>query len=199
MTRGVSDLLVVYLLARESGLLVATPDGPACALPVVPLFETIEDLDASAGIFERFLAHPITRRTLARCGRAGAADAAGDDRLQRQQQGRRHPREPLAPVPHAQRALADVADRAGVRVRVFHGRGGTISRGAGPTHRFLSALPPRAVDGELRMTEQGETIAQKYANRLTAAFNLELLRRRHDAATVMGQLARPSRRTRSSR
>jgi phosphoenolpyruvate carboxylase len=72
---------------------------------------------------------------------------------------------------------------------VFHGRGGTISRGGGPTHRFLSALPPRAVDGELRMTEQGETIAQKYANRLTAAFNLELLVAGTTAATVMGARA----------
>jgi phosphoenolpyruvate carboxylase len=60
-------------------------------------------------------------------------------------------------------------------VRFFHGRGGTISRGAGPTHRFINALPHSSLQGDLRLTEQGETIAQKYANRLNAAYNLELL------------------------
>jgi phosphoenolpyruvate carboxylase len=62
-----------------------------------------------------------------------------------------------------------------VRIRFFHGRGGTIGRGAGPTHRFLQALPPGALGGDLRLTEQGEIIAQKYANRVTAAHHLELL------------------------
>ena len=62
-----------------------------------------------------------------------------------------------------------------MRVRFFHGRGGTISRGAGPTHRFINALPHSSLQGDLRLTEQGETIAQKYANRLNAAYNLELL------------------------
>jgi len=175
MTRGLSDLLAVYLLARGGGLLEDSPDGATCALPVVPLFETIDDLERSAGILERFLAHPITRRTLARGTQAGHtpiqevmigySDSNKDGGI-------------VASLWHlyrAQRALADVARGAGVGLRVFHGRGGTISRGAGPTHRFLSALPPGSVDGELRMTEQGETIAQKYANRLTAAFNLELL------------------------
>ncbi len=71
--------------------------------------------------------------------------------------------------------LARAAAGAGVRIRFFHGRGGTISRGAGPTHRFLDALPPGSVAGDLRLTEQGEAIAQKYANRITAAHNLELL------------------------
>jgi phosphoenolpyruvate carboxylase len=75
----------------------------------------------------------------------------------------------------AQSALASLAAEAGVRIRFFHGRGGTISRGAGPTHRFLDALPAGTVNGDLRLTEQGETIAQKYANGVTANFNLELL------------------------
>jgi phosphoenolpyruvate carboxylase len=75
----------------------------------------------------------------------------------------------------AQEALAAVGQRNGVRIRFFHGRGGTISRGAGPTHRFLSALPPSSFQGDLRMTEQGETISQKYANLISAVYNLELL------------------------
>ena len=71
----------------------------------------------------------------------------------------------------AQQALAAVGREHGARLLFFHGRGGTISRGAGPTHRFLRALPHDSFAGSLRMTEQGETIAQKYANRLTAAFH----------------------------
>jgi phosphoenolpyruvate carboxylase len=71
--------------------------------------------------------------------------------------------------------LAETGRKHGVRIRFFHGRGGTISRGAGPTHRFINALPQSTLNGDLRLTEQGETIAQKYANRLNAAYNLELL------------------------
>jgi len=75
----------------------------------------------------------------------------------------------------AQKAMTNVAAEAGVSLRFFHGRGGTISRGAGPTHLFLDALPTGALQGDHRMTEQGETIAQKYANVSTATYHLELL------------------------
>ena len=75
----------------------------------------------------------------------------------------------------AQEAISSVGDDAGIQVRYFHGRGGTISRGAGPTHRFLESLPPQTLRGDVRLTEQGETIAQKYANQNTATFNLEIL------------------------
>jgi phosphoenolpyruvate carboxylase len=74
-----------------------------------------------------------------------------------------------------QSRLAEVGAQAGVHIQFFHGRGGTISRGAGPTHRFLEALPPGSLDGSIRLTEQGETIAQKYGNPGTARYNLELL------------------------
>ena len=75
----------------------------------------------------------------------------------------------------AQERLGSVASAAGVAVEFFHGRGGTISRGAGPTHRFLRGLPPRSFSGSIRITEQGETISQKYANRITAEHHAELL------------------------
>lgn len=75
----------------------------------------------------------------------------------------------------AQKAMTRVAAEAGVALRFFHGRGGTISRGAGPTHLFLDALPAGALQGDHRMTEQGETIAQKYADVPTATYHLELL------------------------
>jgi phosphoenolpyruvate carboxylase len=177
MTRDVSDLLVVYLLAREAGLCRLTPDGLVCQLPVVPLFETIADLEHSPAILQTFLAAPITQRSLAyhqaQQGSStpvqqvmiGYSDSNKDGGL-------------LASAWHlyrAQSALRTVGDAFGVRVRFFHGRGGSISRGAGPTHRFLRALPADTLRGDLRLTEQGEVIAHKYANLQTASHNLELL------------------------
>jgi phosphoenolpyruvate carboxylase len=177
MTRGCADLLVVYLFAREVGLLVETPDGPACPLPVVPLFETIEDLEASPHILAEYLAQPMVRRSLA----LQAARRGDDELVQQVMVGYSDSNKDggivasLWGLHHAQRALAQVGAAAGVRLRFFHGRGGTISRGGGPTRRFIRALPPPALRGDLRMTEQGETIAQKYANRINAVYQLELL------------------------
>ncbi|WNG52119.1 phosphoenolpyruvate carboxylase [Archangium minus] len=177
MTRSLSDLLVVYLLAREAGLASQTPEGLVCHLPVVPLFETIDDLKHSPGILSAFLEHPMTKRSLAWQQKAsgaahpvqqvmiGYSDSNKDGGILASQWG----------LYRAQEALAAVGQRSGVRIRFFHGRGGTISRGAGPTHRFLSALPPSSFQGDLRMTEQGETISQKYANLISAVYNLELL------------------------
>jgi phosphoenolpyruvate carboxylase len=177
MTRSVADLRVVYLFAREVGLLIDTPAGPACPLPVVPLFETIDDLEQSPAILAAFLDHPLTRRSLEEQRRisgerdlvqqvmVGYSDSNKDGGLVAS----------LWALYRAQAALAEVGRQHGVRVRFFHGRGGTISRGAGPTHRFIKALPAGALGGDLRVTEQGETVAQKYANRITAGYNLELL------------------------
>ena len=176
MTRDVSDLLGVYLLAREVGLMVETADGSACPLPVVPLFETIDDLQRSPVIFEQFLSHPITRRSLTiwpRTGRTnrptaqvmvGYSDSNKDGGILASLVGLRR----------AQSELAAVAERHGIGLRLFHGRGGTISRGAGPTHRFIRALPDGSLEGDLRVTEQGETISQKYAHQPSAIYNLEL-------------------------
>jgi phosphoenolpyruvate carboxylase len=177
MTRNVSDLLTVYLLAREGGLTVSHRDGLICRLPVVPLFETVEHLAQSAEVLDAFLAHPLTRRSL---------------EYQRVLEGAQTPIQQVMigysdsnkdggifashwQLYRAQERLAQVGRKQGVNIRFFHGRGGTISRGAGPTNRFLNALPPSTRIGDLRMTEQGETIAQKYANHITAVRNLELL------------------------
>jgi phosphoenolpyruvate carboxylase len=190
MTRDVSDLLAVYLFAREVGLDVDTPEGPACLLPVVPLFETIDDLRRSPAILRAFLDHPFTRRSLAvqqqrveaeqpvQQVMIGYSDSNKDGGLFAS----------LWNLHRAQAALAGVGAAAGVRIRFFHGRGGTISRGAGPMHRFIKALPHGALRGDLRMTEQGETIAQKYANRITAAYNLELLAAGVTRATLLERL-----------
>jgi phosphoenolpyruvate carboxylase len=177
MTHAASDLLNVYLLAREAGLVRSTPQGLVCEIPVTPLFETIEDLENSGRVLADFLAHPMTRRTLAHLQERekrphpvqevmiGYSDSNKDGGI-------------LAShwyLRKAQIRLAGVAKEAGIELRFFHGRGGTIGRGAGPTHVFLESLAPGTLRGEIRVTEQGEVIAQKYANRLTAATHLEHL------------------------
>ncbi|NVO17197.1 MAG: phosphoenolpyruvate carboxylase [Rhodoplanes sp.] len=177
MTRSVSDLLTPYLLAREAGLLIDTPLGPACLIPVVPLFETIGDLAHCDAIFDSFLSHPITRNTLehlrARDGKAvpecivmlGYSDSNKDGGILASHWA----------LHLAEEKLAGIGRERGVRVEFFHGRGGTIGRGAGPTHAFLDALPAGSLTGRLRVTEQGEVISQQYANRVTATFHLERL------------------------
>jgi phosphoenolpyruvate carboxylase len=175
MTRNLSDLLNVYVLAREVGLTINTPDGLVCRVPVVPLFETIDDLERSPDILRDFLSHPVTQRSLhyqqpdseqpVQQVMVGYSDSNKDGGIFAS----------LWTLYRAQDAMSEVGTSCGTHIRFFHGRGGTISRGAGPTHRFLRALPPASLNGNLRMTEQGETIAQKYANRLNAVYNLELL------------------------
>jgi len=176
MTRSASDLLAVYLLAREVGLLQQNDDGMYCPLQIVPLFETIDDLHRSPNILQAFLDFPMTKRSLEhqkkRFGQTkpvqqvmvGYSDSNKDGGIFAS----------LWSLYHAQAELAKIGEEGGIRICFFHGRGGTISRGAGPTHRFIKALPHLALQGRLRMTEQGESIAQKYANRITAAYNLEL-------------------------
>lgn len=173
MTRDVSDLLIVYTLAREAGLVRRIDGEMVCLMPVVPLLETVEDLERAPEILDAFLAHPITRTSLARQAdkpptqqvMIGYSDSNKDSGL-------------LASQWHlhrCQRALGEVARKHGIRLQFFHGRGGTPSRGSGPTHRFLEALPHGSLHGSLRLTEQGETIALKYANLGTATYNLETL------------------------
>ncbi len=175
MTRQLSDLLGVFLLAREAGLMDLTSSGLTCPLEVVPLFETMDDLDRSPGILKDFLNHPLTRRS----HRAqtpegkmpgqqvmlGYSDSNKDCGILAAQFA----------LQRAQTALTAVGRECAVNLCFFHGRGGTISRGAGPTHWFMAALPNGAMSGGFRMTEQGETIAQKYANIANATYNLELL------------------------
>jgi phosphoenolpyruvate carboxylase len=181
MTRGLSDLLVVYLLAREVGLAWHDSDGLVCSVPVVPLFETVDDLARSPEILHRFIEHPVTVRSLVHRGRrrvqqvmVGYSDSNKDGGILAAQWR----------IHQAQKALAAAGQSAGVEIMIFHGRGGTTSRGAGPTHRFLDAMPMGSLGGLFRLTEQGETIAQKYANQITATYNLELLQAGVTATTL---------------
>jgi phosphoenolpyruvate carboxylase len=187
MTRDVSDLLAVYLFAREAGLTIETDEGWACAMPVVPLFETIDDLERSPEILAAFLRHPMTKRSL----EAQRREAGHTELVQQVMVGYSDSNKDggtlasLWSVYRAEAALAKAGRDAGVRVRFFHGRGGTTSRGGGPEHRFVKAIHPDALGGDLRVTEQGEAIEQKYANRLFAVYNLELLAAGVTRATLL--------------
>jgi phosphoenolpyruvate carboxylase len=177
MTRSVSDLLSVYLLAREAGLTAGGSEDAYCLLPVVPLFETIGDLERSTGIMDAFLSHPMTQRTLKARRDAGITDGLTQQVMIGYSDSNKDGGilASLWNLYRAQQNLAAVGEKHGVRIVFFHGRGGTISRGAGPTHRFIDALPQGSIQGEMRVTEQGESITQKYANHITAVNNLELL------------------------
>lgn len=177
MTRSAEDLLAVYVLAREGGLMRYGEDGAYVPLPVVPLLETIEDLQRAPEILDAYLSHPVVERSLAKQAdlanleqpiqqvMVGYSDSGKDGGIVAS----------MWSLNRSQKALVEVGRRHGVLIRYFHGRGGTIGRGAGPTHRFVRALPPGSLQGSLRVTEQGETIRQKYANPMTGAHHLELL------------------------
>jgi phosphoenolpyruvate carboxylase len=196
MTRRLSDLLVVYVLAREAGLTRMLPEGLVCVLPVVPLFETLGDLEAGPEILGSFLEDSMTRRSLDflswNWGRerlplsqqvmVGYSDSNKDSGIVASQWG----------LQKAQSRLAQLGRDTGVRIRFFHGRGGTVSRGAGPTHRFLEALPNNSLSGAIRLTEQGETIAQKFGNFDTATYNLELLLAGVTATTIEHERSAPT-------
>jgi phosphoenolpyruvate carboxylase len=176
MTRSLSDLLTVYVLAREVGLANFDADGLICRMPVVPLFETLDDLNDGPQILADFLDHPATRRSVATRAAEhretptqqvmiGYSDSNKDGGILASQWA----------LHQAQLRMSAIGREHGVRIRFFHGRGGTISRGAGPTHRFLDALPHGTLDGDFRLTEQGETVGNKYATVVSATYHLELL------------------------
>ena len=167
MTRQLSDLLGVFLLAREAGLATPSDDGLFCQLEVVPLFETIDDLENAPAILDAFLSHPIVKHRHAPSQQLmlGYSDSNKDCGILSSGWA----------LHCAQQALSQTAAKHDITPRFFHGRGGTISRGAGPTHWFMAALPHGSLSGGFRMTEQGESIPQKYSNLANATYNLELL------------------------
>ncbi len=187
MTRTVSDLLIVYLLQREAGLMINTSDGLASRLHVVPLFETIDDLIHSPEILDQYLSHPITQNSL----KIQQQQSGSNSLVQQVMIGYSDSNKDggiLASqwyLYQAQSKLTQVGLKHGVKIRFFHGKGGSISRGAGPTHWFLRALPPGTINGDIRLTEQGETIERKYANKNNAVYNLELLTAGTLSATLL--------------
>jgi phosphoenolpyruvate carboxylase len=174
MCQSVSDMLEAALLLKESGLLDLShhePGGSGYApVGIVPLFETIDDLQHGARILEAALDVPIYRAMVRGRGETqeimlGYSDSNKDGGY-------------LAAnwaLYRAELDLVETARRTGIRLRLFHGRGGTIGRGGGPSYDAILAQPPGAVNGSLRLTEQGEVIAAKYAEPRTAHRNLESL------------------------
>jgi phosphoenolpyruvate carboxylase len=171
MCESVSDVLEVAVLLKEVGLFDPDgEDGPTCPVGISPLFETIEDLQGSAATMTAVLEQPVYRALLANRGDVqevmlGYSDSNKDGGY-------------LAAnwaLYRAELDLVEVARSAGIRLRLFHGRGGTVGRGGGPSYDAIRAQPPGAVSGALRITEQGEVIAAKYADPDLARRNLEAL------------------------
>lgn len=177
MTRDVSDLLAAHLLLKEADFLVDVEGEAASPFPVVPLFETLEDLKRSPEIMEEYLAHPYVKR----CLEATQQLRGYEQPMQEVMLGYSDSCKDAGIIASAwslftaQERIQEIGEAASVSIRFFHGRGGTISRGAGPTHRFLRALPPGSTQSGMRVTEQGEIISQKFANKLTASYHLEVL------------------------
>ncbi len=187
-TETVSDLLEVLLLQKECGLMRGTlGDGGRADLIVVPLFETIADLRNAVGIMRDFYALPGITALVARGGgeqdvMLGYSDSNKDGGFFTSNWE----------LYRAEIALVEMFDALeaehGIRLRLFHGRGGTVGRGGGPSYQAILAQPPGTVKGQIRLTEQGEVIASKYAHPEIGRRNLETL----VAATLEASLLHPT-------
>ena len=167
-TEGVSDLLEAAVLLREAGLL--RPSEGRLDLNLIPLFETIEDLQRCGAIMDRLLALPLYKRLLE--SRGGVQEVMLGYSDSNKDGGFLTSRWELY---KAEVALVAVARRHGVRLRLFHGRGGSVGRGGGPAYEAILAQPAGAVSGQIRLTEQGEVIAAKYGHPAVGRRNLEVL------------------------
>src|SRR5512140_3064617 len=188
-TEAASDLLEVLLLQKETGLVTGTIDDQARAdLIVVPLFETIADLRNAAPVMREFYGMPGVARLVQRSGgeqdiMLGYSDSNKDGGIFTSNWE----------LYRAEIALVDLFDQLAnshnIQLRMFHGRGGTVGRGGGPSYQAILAQPPGTVRGQIRLTEQGEVIGSKYANPEIGRRNLETL----VAATLEATLLPPGR------
>ncbi len=170
MTRSVADVLGAYLLAKAAGLFADTAGVESCTLPVVPLFETIGDLQRAPAIMKELLAVPLVRRSVRAQGgiqevMIGYSDSNKDGGFLTSNWE----------LYKAQIKLTRLGRESGVPIGFFHGRGGSVSRGGAPTGRAIAAQPAGSIQGQMRLTEQGEVVSFKYANRGTAQYQIELL------------------------
>lgn len=176
MTRNASDLMAVYILAREAGL-TFFEKTLILKLHVVPLFETIGDLIASPAIMKKYFSFPEVQNSLEYQRNEknqphkiqevmiGYSDSNKDGGI-------------LASTWYlykAQKEISEEGKKYGISIKFFHGKGGSISRGAGPVHWFFQSLPHGTLSGQFKITEQGETIEKKFANKINATYNLELM------------------------
>ncbi|MDO9551375.1 phosphoenolpyruvate carboxylase [Rhodonellum sp.] len=163
MTRNLSDLLLVYLLMREAQLLNSN-------IMVVPLFETITDLHNGPGILEKFLQHPITKERAEKLSHKqevmlGYSDSNKDGGTIASKWN----------LYKAEKLLFEVGTKNKTEIYFFHGTGGTISRGGGKYHRFIESMPENTVSGTIKLTVQGESVAQLFGNPMTGTYNLNAL------------------------
>lgn len=179
MTEGASDLLEIAVLLKEVGLVA--PNG-ASRLNIVPLFETIDDLRQCARIMDSLFSLPEYRRLVDSRGGVqevmlGYSDSNKDGGFVTSGWE----------LYKAEISLVEVFERHGLRLRLFHGRGGSVGRGGGPSYDAILAQPGGAVNGQIRITEQGEIISSKYSNADVGRHNLEILA----AATLEASLLQP--------
>ncbi|AJE67508.1 phosphoenolpyruvate carboxylase [Corynebacterium glutamicum] len=170
MASSVTDVLEPMVLLKEFGLIAANGDNPRGTVDVIPLFETIEDLQAGAGILDELWKIDLYRNYLLQRDNVqevmlGYSDSNKDGGYFSANWA----------LYDAELQLVELCRSAGVKLRLFHGRGGTVGRGGGPSYDAILAQPRGAVQGSVRITEQGEIISAKYGNPETARRNLEAL------------------------
>lgn len=163
---SVSDLLELAVMHKEVGLI----DREFARVQIVPLFETIEDLDNSYDTMKKYLSLPIAQKWIASNNNyqeimLGYSDSNKDGGYLSS----------CWTLYKAQQQLTAIGDEFGVKITFFHGRGGTVGRGGGPTYEAITAQPLRSINDRIRLTEQGEVIGNKYGNKDAAYYNLEML------------------------
>lgn len=163
---SVSDLLELAVMHKEVGLI----DKEFARVQIVPLFETIEDLDNSYDTMKKYLSLPIAQKWIASNNNyqeimLGYSDSNKDGGYLSS----------CWTLYKAQQQLTAIGDEFGIKITFFHGRGGTVGRGGGPTYEAITSQPLRSINDRIRLTEQGEVIGNKYGNKDAAYYNLEML------------------------